>query len=48
MMGERRLAQEALFHQFSLERHVPAGHRVRATDRFADLLDSLTTFCKVG
>ena len=23
MMGERRVAQEALFYEFSLERHVP-------------------------
>ncbi len=26
MMGERQTAQEALFYQFSLERHVPADH----------------------
>ncbi|ABS65813.1 transposase IS4 family protein [Xanthobacter versatilis] len=37
MMGERTGAQEALFYQFSLERHVPAGHLVRAIDRFVDL-----------
>jgi hypothetical protein len=24
MIGERRVAQEALFYEFSLERHVPA------------------------
>ncbi len=37
MMGERRVAQEALFYEFSLERHVPVGHWVRAIDRFVDL-----------
>lgn len=37
MMGERTGVQEALFYEFSLERHVPAGHLVRAIDRFADL-----------
>lgn len=30
MMGERRLAQEAPFYQFSLKRHLPTGHWVRA------------------
>lgn len=37
MMGERQVAQEALFYEFSLERHVPAGHWVRAIDSFVDL-----------
>ncbi|MGA0598472.1 transposase [Enterovirga sp. CN4-39] len=37
MMGERRVAQEALFYEFSLERHVPAGHLLRAIDRVVDL-----------
>ncbi len=37
MMGERRVAQEALFYEFSLERHVPVGHWMRAIDRFVDL-----------
>src|ERR687883_1264256 len=37
MMGERRVAQEHLFYEFSLERHVPAGHMLRAIDRFVDL-----------
>ena len=39
MMGERRVNQEALFYAFSLERHVPADHLVRAIDRFIDLSD---------
>ncbi len=39
MMGERQVAQEALFYAFSLERHVPADHWVRAIDRFVDLSD---------
>ena len=37
MMGERRVAQEALFYEFSLERHVPADHLLRAIDRIVDL-----------
>ena len=39
MMGERRVDQGALFYEFSLERHVPAGHLLRAIDRFVDLAD---------
>ena len=37
MMGERRLDQGALFYEFSLERHVPADHLLRAVDRFVEL-----------
>ena len=37
MMGERRVMQEALFYGFSLERHVPDDHLLRAIDRFVDL-----------
>jgi transposase len=37
MMGERTVAQEALFYAFSLERHVPADHLLRSIDRFVDL-----------
>src|SRR3954447_3142733 len=37
MMGERTVAQEALFYEFSLERHVPADHLVRGIERFVDL-----------
>jgi transposase len=37
MMGERQVGQEALFYAFSLERHVPADHILRAIDRFVDL-----------
>lgn len=37
MMGERQAGQEALFYGFSLERHVPADHFLRAIDRFVDL-----------
>jgi transposase len=36
MMGERRVAQDALFYEFSLERHVPADHLLRKIDRFVD------------
>jgi transposase len=37
MMAERRVGQEALFYEFSLERHVPETHLLRAIDRFVDL-----------
>ncbi|HEY3890038.1 MAG TPA: IS1182 family transposase, partial [Caulobacteraceae bacterium] len=37
MMGERQVDQGALFYQFSLDRHVPAEHRLRSIDRFVDL-----------
>jgi len=37
MMGDRQVVQGALFYEFSLERHVPAGHVLRAIDRFVDL-----------
>ena len=37
MMGERQVDQAALFYEFSLERHVPQDHLLRAIDRFVDL-----------
>jgi transposase len=37
MMGERRVAQERLFYEFSLERHVPETHLLRSIDRFVEL-----------
>src|SRR6201987_4128019 len=37
MMGERRNGQEALFYEFSLERHVPERHLLRSIDRFVEL-----------
>src|SRR6201990_1295044 len=37
MMGHRQVEQAALFYEFSLERHVPADHLLRAIDRFVDL-----------
>jgi transposase len=37
MMGERRIGQEALFYEFSLERHVPGRHLLRSIDRFVEL-----------
>jgi transposase len=37
MMGERGVGQDALFYEFSLERHVPADHLLRSIDRFVDL-----------
>jgi transposase len=36
MMG-RQVEQAALFYEFSLERHVPANHLLRAIDRFVEL-----------
>ena len=37
MMGERQVQQDSLFYEFSLERHVPEKHLLRAIDRFVDL-----------
>ena len=37
MMGPRQEAQGALFYEFSLEEHVPAGHLLRSIDRFVNL-----------
>jgi len=37
MMGERLTDQGALFYEFSLDRHVPSDHLLRAIDRFVDL-----------
>src|SRR5947208_15173117 len=37
MMGERRVRQDALFYEFSLERHVPERHLLRSIDRFVSL-----------
>src|SRR6202140_5570017 len=34
MMGERQIGQEALFYEFSLERHVPGTHLLRSIERF--------------
>ena len=39
MMGHRQVEQAALFYEFSLDRHVPADHLLRAIDRFVDLGD---------
>src|SRR6476646_1869276 len=36
-MSERQNGQEALFYEFTLERHVPAEHLLRSIDRFVDL-----------
>jgi transposase len=37
MMGPRQEAQAALFYEFDLDGHVPAGHVLRQIDRFVDL-----------
>jgi transposase len=37
MMGERQVQQDALFYEFSLERHVPERHLLRSIDRFVAL-----------
>jgi hypothetical protein len=39
MMGERRVGRDALFYEFSLERHVPVDHLLRSIDGFVDLSD---------
>ena len=39
MMGPRQVDQAPLFYEFSLERHVPSAHLLRAIDRFVDLSD---------
>src|SRR6201987_3416314 len=39
MMGERRSGQDALFYEFSLERHVPSERLLRSIDRFVDLAE---------
>jgi len=36
-MGERKVQQDALFYEFSLERHVPEKHLLRAIDGFVEL-----------
>jgi hypothetical protein len=41
MMGPRQVDQAALFHEFSLERHVPATHLLRSIDRQAGSVNSL-------
>lgn len=37
MMGERKVQQDALFYEFSLEWHVPETHLRRAIDGFVEL-----------
>lgn len=52
MMGNRTVTREALFYQFSIERHVPPDHLLRPIDRFVDLSgprSHLRPFCsKIG
>lgn len=36
-MDDRTKMQEALFYEFRLEDHVPAGHLLRSIDRFSSL-----------
>jgi transposase len=36
MTGPRQVDQAALFYEFSLERHVPAAHGLRAIDRIVN------------
>jgi transposase len=42
MMGERQVQQAGLFYEFSLERHVPKTHLLRAIDCFIELSDVRT------
>ena len=37
MMGERQVRQDALFYEFSLERHVLERHLLRSIDQFVEL-----------
>src|SRR5664279_5621188 len=37
MIGSRQDEQPELFYEFSLDRHVPAGHILRSIDRFVEL-----------
>jgi transposase len=37
MVGEREVKRNALFCEFSLERHVPEKHLLRAIDQFVEL-----------
>ena len=37
MMGDQQVDQGALFYEFSLQKHVPFDHMLRAIDRFVDL-----------
>ena len=37
MMGKRQVERGSLFYRFSLERHIPVVHLLRAIDRFVDL-----------
>jgi hypothetical protein len=37
MLGERKVQQDASFYEFSLERHVPEEHLLRAIDGFVEL-----------
>ena len=37
MMEDGKVQQDALFYEFSLERHVPETHLLRAIDCFVDL-----------
>ena len=39
MLFRSRTGQGSLFYEFSLERHVPAEHMLRAIDRFVDLAE---------
>jgi len=36
-MGHRQVEQDALFYEFSIEKHVPVDHLPRSIDRFVDL-----------
>jgi hypothetical protein len=45
MMGERQVQQDALFYEFSLERHVPEKHLLRA---IVHLNLGYRWFCRLG
>ena len=37
MMGHRQVEQAALFYEFLLDKHIPADHLLRSSDRFVEL-----------
>lgn len=44
-LGERTVAQEALFYEFNLERHVPANHLLRSIDPELMIRMLIVGFC---
>jgi hypothetical protein len=47
MMGEPQVYQDALFYEFSLDRHVPETHLLRSIAPFVDLSSHPRAFAPV-